>query len=230
MNEKYPVMNIHDAVTKIKELCWAKFDETIDLSLNMGLDPRKPNQSVKGVAKLPSGSGKVSRVLVFASGTDAQEALDAGADVVGSDELVALIQGGQTNFNTVIATPNMMGLVGRVGKILGPRGLMPNPKLGTVTKDVGNAVRSAKAGSAKFKVEKKGIIHVAVGKKSFTDEMLIENIRSVMLAVMDAKPEGLKGKYLQSVHLSSTMGPGLTIDLPSIDPSNGRFMLNIDGV
>eukprot|EP01031_Cornospumella_fuschlensis_P036385 gene36385-44137_t len=223
----YSVSNIHKAIEEVKQASWASFDETVEISVNTGLDPRKPNQSVKGVAKLPNGTGKKTRVAVIATGTDVQAALDAGADVAGHENVVALIQGGDVNFDALIATPEAMPSVGKLGRILGPRGLMPNPKMGTVTKDVAKAVKAAKAGAIQFKVEKKGIIQAGVGKISFSSDSLLENIRSVMLAIQDAKPEGFKGKYIHTVHVSSTMGPGVPVDLSSIDPSSPRFMLNL---
>lgn len=223
--EKLGLCNIHDALALVKEKSWAKFDETIEISVNLGVDPRKPNQSIRGLAKLPNGTGKRVRVCVFATGSDAQEALDAGAEVVGGDNLLADIQAGKLDFDTVIATPDLMSVVGKVGRILGPRGLMPNPKVGTVTKEIAKAVKVAKAGAVKFRVEKKGIVHAGIGKKSFSDEALLENIRAFMISIVDAKPEGFKSKYLKSVSLSSTMGPGINVEMPSIDPGNGRFML-----
>lgn len=226
--QNFGTVGIHDAINLIKLHSWAKFDETIELSLNMGLDPRKPNQSVKGVAKLPFGTGKVIRVCVFAEGEAAQNAKDAGADLVGGEDILDEIQAGNINFEKCIATPTMMPLVGKVGRILGPRGLMPNPKLGTVTTDTARAVKDAKAGAITFKVEKKGVIHAGIGKKSFSDEELLENIRAFMVAVVDAKPDALKGKYLREVYLSSTMGPGIRVELPNVDPGNGKFMLNLN--
>lgn len=223
----FTAMNVHKALEEVKLASWASFDETVEISVNTGLDPRKPNQSVKGVAKLPHGTGKKTRVAVIATGTDVQAALDAGADVAGMENVLALIQAGDVNFDALIATPEAMPSVGKLGRILGPRGLMPNPKMGTVTKDVGKAVKAAKAGAIQFKVEKKGIIQAGVGKLSFAPDSLLENIRSVMLAIQDAKPEGFKGKYIHTVHVSSTMGPGVPVDLSSIDPSSPRFMLNL---
>ncbi|KAJ1408123.1 ribosomal protein L1-like protein [Ochromonadaceae sp. CCMP2298] len=219
--------NIHDAVKMIKDLSWAKFDETIEITVQMGLDPRKPNQAVKGVASLPNGTGKTVRVCVFASGDDALAAREAGAEVVGAEDLVAGILAGNLNFDTVIATPDMMSVLGKLGRVLGPRGLMPNPKMGTVTKDVARAVVAAKAGAVKFKVEKKGIIQGGVGKKSFSDAALLGNIRAFMLAIIEVKPDGLKGKYLRSASISSSMGPGIPLELPSVDPGSARFMLNL---
>ena len=204
----------------------ARFDETVDMAINLGVDPRKPNQSVKGMARLPHGTGKKVRIAVFASGADAEAALAAGADVVGSTDLISRIQGGEMGFDRLIATPDMMAMVAKIGKILGPRGLMPNPKMGTVTKDVTRAVKAAKEGAVQFRVDKKGTIHAGIGRVSFSKEMLLENIRAFMVAVSDVKPEGIKGKYLTSAHISSTMGPGMHIDLPTVDPSSPKFMLD----
>ena len=221
-----PPINVHHVMPKIREAMWAKFDETIEVVAITSLDPRKPNQSVKGIAQLPHGTGKAVRVAVFAEGPDAQAAVDAGADIVGSDDLIRLIQGGKIDFQRCIATPDLMSSVSKIGKILGPRGLMPNPKLGTVTREVAKAIKEAKAGSVQFKVERKGIIMAGIGKASFTDEMILENLKSFMVAITDSKPEGFKGKYLKRVHMSSTMGPGLEIDLSSVDPSNSKFMID----
>lgn len=181
---------------------------------------------LQGVARLPHGTGKIVRVCVFASGQDAADALNAGADVVGAEDLVARIQKGDMPFDTVIATPEMMSLVGKIGRILGPRGMMPTPKMGSVTKDVAKAVKLAKAGAVQFRVEKAGIVQAGIGKLSFSNEDLLNNLRAFMVAVSDAKPEGMKGKYIQSVHLSSTMGPGVPIDRGNVDPSNAKFMLD----
>eukprot|EP01038_Epipyxis_sp_PR26KG_P010251 gene10251-13788_t len=220
-------VNINDAVGLVKQLSWAKFDESVEVAVNLNLDPRKPNQSIKGVANLPHGTGKKIRVCVFAKGSDATEAIAAGADIVGAEDLIAKIQGGELGFDRVIATPEMMSIVGKIGKILGPRGMMPNPKMGTVTKEITKAVKAARAGAVQFKVEKKGIIHAGIGKVSFPPEMLLENIRSLMVAILDAKPEGFKGKYMQGAHICSTMGPSITLELPSVDPSSPRFMLKL---
>jgi len=210
----------------VKSHAWAKFDETVEISVNLGLDPRKPNQSIKGTAKLPHGAGKKVRVGVFATGNDAQQASDAGADVVGAEDLVKRLQDGDIPFDTLIATPEMMPIVSRVGRILGPRGLMPNPKMGTVTKDVAKAVKTAKAGAVQFRVEKKGIVQAGIGKVSFSEQQLLDNVRAFMVAVSDCKPEGLKGKYVLGVHLASTMGPGIKIDVASVDPTSPRFMID----
>mmetsp|Transcript_1988 Transcript_1988/g.2105 ORF Transcript_1988/g.2105 Transcript_1988/m.2105 type:complete len:295 (-) Transcript_1988:26-910(-) len=219
-------LNVHLAIVKLREQAWAKFDETVEIAVNLGVDPRKPNQSVKGVARLPHGTGKIIRVCVFANGQDVADALNAGADVVGAEDLVARIQKGDMPFDTVIATPEMMALVGRIGRILGPRGMMPTPKMGSVTRDVAKAVKLAKAGAVQFRVEKAGIIQAGIGKLSFSNEQLLNNIRAFMVAVSDAKPEGMKGKYIQMVHISSTMGPGVAIDRGNVDPSNAKFMLD----
>ena len=188
------------------------------------MDPRKPNQSINGVARLPHGVGKVVRVGVFASAEGAVAAIKAGADFVGAEDFLLRIQGGDLPFDTIISTPDMMPMVSKIGKILGPRGLMPNPKMGTVTNDLARAVATAKAGAVQFRVEKKGIVHAGIGKLSFSNEALLENIRSFMIAVADAKPEGLKGVYINQVFLSSTMGPGILVELPSVDPNSAKFM------
>ena len=220
--------NIHLALDEVKANAWARFDEGVDIAIQLNVDPRKPNQNIRGIAKLPNGSGRTVRVAVFATGDSAAEAKAAGADLVGSDELVESIQKGNLDFDALIATPELMGMVGKLGRILGPRGLMPNPKLGTVTKNVGDAVKESKAGAIQFRVEKKGIIHCGVGRVSFTNQALIENIRSLMVSISDAKPEGLKGAFVQQVKLTSTMGPGVAVDLPSADPSSSKFMLHPD--
>jgi len=224
--EKLSPQNIYDAVDIVKKSAWSKFDETVEIIVNLGLDPRKPNQAIKGVAKLPHGVGKIVRVAVFAQGSDVQAAKDAGADAVGSDELVARVQAGDFPFDSVIATPEMMPTLAKVGKLLGPKGLMPNPKMGTVTKDVAKAVKTSKAGAVQFRVEKKGIVQASVGKVSFTKEKLLENIRSIMVAIGDCKPEGIKGKYYLVGHIKSTMGRSVPVEVATIDPTNGRFMLD----
>lgn len=218
--------NIYEAVGMVKGNAWTRFNETVEISVNLGLDPRKPNQSIKGTAKLPHGAGKTVRVGVFASGSDAQQATEAGADAVGGEDLVKRLQSGDIPFDAIIATPEMMPIVSRVGRILGPRGLMPNPKMGTVTKDVGKAIKAAKAGAVQFRVEKKGIVQAGIGKMNFTNEQLLDNIRSFMVAVSDCKPEGLKGKYILGVHLASTMGPSVKVDVASVDPTSARFMID----
>ncbi len=203
---------IEDAVKLVKERANAKFDETIEVALNLGVDPKHADQMVRGVCLLPNGSGRTARVAVFARGAKAEEAKAAGADVVGAEELVEQVQGGNINFDRCIATPDMMGLVGRLGKVLGPRGLMPNPRVGTVTMDVATAVKGAKGGSVEFRVEKAGIIHGGVGKASFSDAALVENIKAFVDAVVKAKPTGAKGTYLKRVSITSTMGPGVKVE------------------
>ena len=203
---------IEDAVKLVKERAKAKFDETIEVALNLGVDPKHADQMVRGVCLLPNGSGRTARVAVFARGAKAEEAKAAGADVVGAEELVEQVQGGNINFDRCIATPDMMGLVGRLGKVLGPRGLMPNPRVGTVTMDVATAVKGAKGGSVEFRVEKAGIIHAGVGKASFADLALVENIKAFVDAVVKAKPTGAKGTYLKRVSITSTMGPGVKVE------------------
>ncbi len=205
-----------EAVGMVKSRAKAKFDETIEVAMNLGVDPRHADQMVRGVVNLPNGTGKTVRVAVFARDAKADEATKAGADIVGAEDLVEQIQGGTINFDRVIATPDMMPLVGRLGKILGPRNLMPNPKVGTVTPDVAGAVKAAKGGAVEFRVEKAGIIHGGIGKASFTEEALLENIRAFADAVQRAKPTGAKGTYVRRVAVSSTMGPGVHVDPSSI--------------
>ncbi len=204
------------AISLIKAKATAKFDETVEVALNLGVDPRHADQMVRGVVSLPRGTGKTLRVAVFAKGDKAAEARAAGADVVGAEDLMEQVQKGQIDFDRCIATPDMMGLVGRLGKILGPRGLMPNPKVGTVTMDVAAAVTAAKAGQVEFRVEKAGIVHGGIGKASFEDAALAENLRAFVDAVVKAKPTGAKGTYLKRVSISSTMGPGLRVDVASV--------------
>lgn len=201
-----------DAVKLVRERAKAKFDETIEVALNLGVDPRHADQMVRGVVNLPNGTGKTVRVAVFAKDAKADEARKAGADVVGAEDLVEQVQGGTINFDRVIATPDMMPLVGRLGKILGPRNLMPNPKVGTVTPDVAGAVKAAKGGAVEFKVEKAGIVQAGVGKVSFAEDAITGNIKAFVDAVLKAKPSGAKGTYLKKISLSSTMGPGLKLD------------------
>ena len=208
-------VSVEDAVSLIKGAASAKFDETVEVAINLGVDPRHADQMVRGVVTLPNGTGKTVRVAVFARGAKAEEAEAAGADIVGAEELMQAIQGGEINFDRCIATPDMMPLVGRLGKILGPRNLMPNPKVGTVTMDVAQAVANAKGGEVQFKVEKAGIIHAGVGKVSFPAEKLAENVRAIVDAVAKAKPTGAKGAYMKKVSLSSTMGPGVSVALES---------------
>jgi len=207
---------IEEALSLVKETAHAKFDETVDLCVRLGVDPRKADQMVRGAVVLPNGLGKTVRVLVFAKGEKAQEAQSAGADYVGADDLVTKIQEGWFDFDTAIATPDMMGTVGKIGKLLGPRGLMPNPKVGTVTFEVGRAVQEAKSGKIEYRVEKAGIIHAPVGKVSFDVDMLKGNVVALMDALVKAKPATSKGTYLKKVSLSSTMGPGVNVDVPAL--------------
>jgi large subunit ribosomal protein L1 len=205
-----------DALKLIKSLSKAKFDETIEMSMNLGIDPRHADQMVRGLTSLPNGTGRTVRVGVFARGPKAEEALAAGADVVGADDLAEKVQAGDIQFDRCIATPDMMGVVGRLGKILGPRGLMPNPRLGTVTMDVKGAVTAAKGGQVEFRAEKAGIIHAGIGKVSFEDDKLLENAKALADAVIRAKPTGAKGTYLKGVAISSTMGPGVKVDISTV--------------
>ena len=205
-----------DAIALIKSLSKAKFDETIEMSMNLGIDPRHADQMVRGLTNLPNGTGKTVRVGVFARGAKADEALAAGADVVGAEDLMEKIQAGEIAFDRCIATPDMMGIVGRLGKILGPRGLMPNPRLGTVTMDVKGAVTAAKGGQVEFRAEKAGIIHAGIGKASFDADKLLENARALADAVVRSKPTGAKGTYVQKVSISSTMGPGVRVDVSTL--------------
>ena len=204
--------SLNDAVALVKELKSAKFDETVDLALNLNVDPRHADQMIRGAVVLPNGTGKTVRVAVFAKGTKMDEAKAAGADIVGNDDLVESIQAGNIDFDVLIATPDTMGLVGKIGRILGPKGLMPNPKTGTVTMDVTKAVTDSKGGKVTYRVDKKGNIHCGVGKSSFTTEALVENISTVMLAVNRAKPASAKGKYLLNAAVSLTMSPSVKID------------------
>lgn len=210
------LVGLEDALQAVKERAKAKFDETVEIAVNLGVDPKYPDQMVRGVCNLPNGSGKTVRVAVFARGAKAEEATAAGADVVGAEELVEQVQKGVINFDRCIATPDMMALVGRLGKVLGPRGLMPNPRVGTVTMDVTSAVEGAKGGAVEFRAEKAGIVHAAVGRISFDDAKLLENIRAFVDAVVKAKPTGAKGTYVKKVSLCSTMGPGVRIDPASV--------------
>jgi large subunit ribosomal protein L1 len=207
---------IQDAVKIVKERAKAKFDETIEVSMNLGVDPRHADQMVRGVCNLPNGSGRTVRVAVFARGPKADEARAAGADIVGAEDLVEIVNGGTIEFDRCIATPDMMGLVGRLGKVLGPRGLMPNPRVGTVTMDVRAAVEAAKGGAVEFRVEKAGIVHAGIGKASFDEGKLVENIKAFADSVSKAKPSGAKGTYIQRVAISSTMGPGVKVDPASV--------------
>jgi len=208
-------LTIEDAVALVKANATAKFDETVEIALNLGVDPRHADQMVRGVIGLPNGTGKTVRVAVFARGPKAEEAQAAGADIVGAEDLMETIQGGTIDFDRCIATPDMMPIVGRLGKVLGPRNLMPNPKVGTVTMDVKAAVEAAKGGEVQFKAEKAGVVHAGVGKASFDEAKLVENVRAFIGAVLKARPTGAKGAYMQKVSLSSTMGPGVSIDLTS---------------
>ncbi|HEX9446481.1 MAG TPA: 50S ribosomal protein L1 [Dongiaceae bacterium] len=207
---------VDDAVKMIKERAKAKFDETIEVSMNLGIDPRHADQNVRGVVALPNGTGKTLRVAVFAKGPKAEAAKAAGADLVGAEDLAEKIQAGEMNFDRCIATPDMMVLVGKLGKVLGPRGLMPNPKLGTVTNDVAEAVKAAKGGQVEFRAEKAGIVHAGVGKASFSEAALVENVKAFVGAISRAKPAGAKGTYIKKVSLSSTMGPGLKLEVGTI--------------
>ncbi|HUO97386.1 MAG TPA: 50S ribosomal protein L1 [Rhizomicrobium sp.] len=214
----YPV---NEAVKLIKARATAKFDETIELAINLGVDPRHADQMVRGVVSLPSGTGRALRVAVFAKGPKADEARAAGADIVGAEDLAEQVQKGEINFDKCIATPDMMGIVGRLGKVLGPRGMMPNPKVGTVTMDVTGAVKDAKGGAVEFRVEKAGIVQAGVGKASFTEEAIIANVKAFVDSVVKAKPSGAKGTYVKKVSISSTMGPGVKISLPSVNAGGG---------
>jgi large subunit ribosomal protein L1 len=205
-----------DAIKLIKSVSKAKFDETVEMSMNLGIDPRHADQMVRGLTSLPNGTGKTVRIGVFARGPKADEAQAAGADVVGAEDLAEKVQAGEIDFDRCIATPDMMGIVGRLGKILGPRGMMPNPRLGTVTMDVRGAVTAAKAGQIEFRAEKAGIIHAGIGKVSFEEDKLLENARALADAIQRAKPTGAKGTYVQKVSISSTMGPGIRVDVSSL--------------
>jgi large subunit ribosomal protein L1 len=207
---------LSEAVKMVKERAKAKFDETVEIAMNLGVDPRHADQQVRGVVNLPNGTGRTQRVAVFARGAKADEAKAAGADIVGAEDLVEKVQGGAIDFDRVVATPDLMPLVGRLGKVLGPRGLMPNPKVGTVTMDVTNAVKGAKGGSVEFRVEKAGIVQAGVGKASFSEEKLVENIRAFADAVQKSRPQGAKGHFINRVAISSTMGPGVKIEPASL--------------
>ncbi|HKX91114.1 MAG TPA: 50S ribosomal protein L1 [Sphingomicrobium sp.] len=207
---------VDEAISLVKSNATAKFDETVEVALNLGVDPRHADQMVRGVVNLPKGTGKSVRVAVFAKGAKADEAKAAGADLVGAEDLMETVQGGQIDFDRVIATPDMMGVVGRLGKVLGPKGLMPNPKLGTVTMDVAKAVADAKGGQVEYRVEKAGIVHAGIGKASFSEADLAENFRAFMDAIVKGKPSGAKGKFVKKVSVSSTMGPGVKVALEEI--------------
>ncbi|WP_039018319.1 50S ribosomal protein L1 [Halocynthiibacter namhaensis] len=212
-------VTVEDAVALVKANATAKFDETVEIAVNLGVDPRHADQMVRGVVALPNGTGKTMRVAVFARGPKAEEAQAAGADIVGAEDLMEIVQGGKIEFDRCIATPDMMPVVGRLGKVLGPRNLMPNPKVGTVTMDVKAAVEAAKGGEVQFKVEKAGVVHAGVGKASFDEAKLVENVRSFIDAVAKAKPAGAKGAYMKSITLTSTMGAGVTV---SVDSATGE--------
>jgi large subunit ribosomal protein L1 len=203
---------LDEAVKLIKARASAKFDETIEIAMNLGVDPKYPDQQVRGVCSLPNGTGRTARVAVFARGPKAEEAKAAGADIVGAEDLFETVNGGKIDFDRLIATPDMMALVGRLGKVLGPRGLMPNPKVGTVTMDVKKAVADAKGGAVEFRVEKAGIIHAGIGKASFSEEQILQNAKAFVDAVAKAKPSGAKGTFVKKVALSTTMGPGVRLD------------------
>jgi len=211
--------SLEEAVKIVKETSYTKFDETVDMALNLGVDPKKSDQMVRGTVVLPHGMGKKVKVLVFAKGEKEKEAREAGADYVGAEDLVEKIQKGWLDFDNAVATPDIMGLVGKLGKVLGPRGLMPNPKLGTVTFDVAKAVKEIKAGKVEYKTEKAGIVHVPIGKVSFDPEKLLDNARVIIDAIVKAKPGTSKGKYLKKVALSSTMGPGIRVDVGKLSAS-----------
>ncbi|MDE0784396.1 MAG: 50S ribosomal protein L1 [Planktomarina sp.] len=208
-------LSVEDAVSLVKGSAVSKFDETVEIAMNLGVDPRHADQMVRGTVNLPNGTGKNIRVAVFARGSKAEEAEAAGADIVGAEDLMEVVQGGTINFDRCIATPDMMPIVGRLGKVLGPRNLMPNPKIGTVTMDVKAAIEAAKGGQVQFKVEKAGVIHAGIGKASFDEAKLVENIRSFVNAVAKAKPTGSKGAYMKKIVVSSTMGPGVTLNVDS---------------
>jgi large subunit ribosomal protein L1 len=207
---------LEEAVALIKQRSTAKFDETVEIAMNLGIDPRHADQNLRGVVQLPHGTGKTLRVAVFARGDKAKQAEAAGADVVGAEDLAERVQAGEINFDRCIATPDMMAVVGRLGKVLGPRGLMPNPKLGTVTNDVAEAVKAAKGGQVEFRAEKAGLVHAGVGKASFDQAALIDNVKAFVDAIARAKPSGAKGTYIRKVSLSSTMGPGVKLDIASL--------------
>ena len=209
-------VTVAEAVSLVKGNANAKFDETVEIAMNLGVDPRHADQMVRGKVTLPNGTGKTVRVAVFARGAKAEEAQAAGADIVGAEDLMETVQGGTIEFDRCIATPDMMPIVGRLGKVLGPRNLMPNPKVGTVTMDVAQAVKDAKGGEVQFRAEKKGVVHAGIGKASFDETALVENVRAFVDAVARAKPAGAKGSYMRKVSLTSTMGPGVTIDVGSI--------------
>jgi len=213
---------IDDAISLIKTNATAKFDETVEVAMNLGVDPRHADQMVRGVSSLPNGTGRKLRVAVFAKGAKAEEAKKAGADLVGAEDLAEQVNKGEINFDRCIATPDMMGIVGRLGKVLGPRNLMPNPKVGTVTMDVTNAIKDAKGGAVEFRVEKAGIVQAGVGKASFTEDAIVQNVKSFIDSVMKAKPQGAKGVYMKKISLSSTMGPGVKVALGSVGAASAE--------
>ncbi|MGC9955225.1 MAG: 50S ribosomal protein L1 [Rhizomicrobium sp.] len=214
--------SVEEAVKLVKSRATAKFDETIELAINLGVDPRHADQMVRGVVALPNGTGRTQRVAVFAKGPKADEARAAGADIVGAEDLAEQVQKGEINFDRCIATPDMMGVVGRLGKVLGPRGLMPNPKVGTVTMDVTQAIKDAKGGAVEFRVEKAGIVQAGVGKASFSEDAIVQNVKTFVDSVIKAKPQGAKGTYVKKVSISSTMGPGVKIALPSVGAASAE--------
>jgi len=214
--EKNKLYSLDEAVKLVKANATAKFDETVEIAINLGVDPRHADQMVRGVVELPNGTGRAQRVAVFARDEKAEEAKAAGADIVGAEDLMETVQGGTIEFDRCIATPDMMPIVGRLGKVLGPRNLMPNPKVGTVTTDVGEAIRAAKGGAVEFRVEKEGILQAGVGKASFSEEQLVGNIRALIGAVQKARPSGAKGTFVQRLTVSSTMGPGVKLDVTGV--------------
>jgi large subunit ribosomal protein L1 len=213
---------VEEAVKLIKSRATAKFDETIELAINLGVDPRHADQMVRGVVSLPNGTGRSLRVAVFAKGAKADEARKAGADIVGAEDLFETVNKGEVNFDRCIATPDMMGLVGRLGKVLGPRGLMPNPKVGTVTMDVTQAIKDAKGGAVEFRVEKAGVVQGGVGKASFTEDAIVQNVKAFVDSVMKARPSGAKGTYMKKISISSTMGPGVKVALASVGAASAE--------
>ncbi|MCZ6483856.1 MAG: 50S ribosomal protein L1 [Alphaproteobacteria bacterium] len=214
--DREAVYDVAEAVKMVKEQAQAKFDETVEISVNLGIDPRHADQMVRGVVTLPNGTGKSVRVAVFAKGDKAQEAADAGADLVGAEDLAEKVKKGEIDFDRCIATPDMMGVVGRLGKILGPRGLMPNPKLGTVTAEIAKTVQAVKGGQVEFRAEKAGVVHAGIGKASFTEQALVENVRAFYDVIVRNKPSGAKGTYVKKVSISSTMGAGLKLEIASL--------------
>ncbi len=214
--------NVEEAVKLVKSRATAKFDETIELAINLGVDPRHADQMVRGVVALPNGTGRSLRVAVFAKGAKAEEAKKAGADIVGAEDLFETVNKGEVNFDRCIATPDMMGLVGRLGKVLGPRGMMPNPKVGTVTMDVTQAIKDAKGGAVEYRVEKAGVVQAGVGKASFTEDAIVQNVKTFVDSVLKARPSGAKGTYMKKISISSTMGPGVKITLGSVGAASAE--------